>query len=314
MKIVFLGSPEEVIPPLEALISHPDHQVIAVVSQPPRRAGRGKKLVDPAVASFAKDQGILTLQPEKANAAEFLKEFASLAPDVAVTAAYGQILTDDFLKIPKRATINIHPSLLPKYRGATPVQASLLEGDEKTGVSVLFTVKALDAGNIISQKEYQIAADETADILLKRLFKESAELLLTSLEKLADRGFTGMPQNETKVSHCKKIAKEDGRIDWHLDAQAILNRFRALYPWPGSFSFIKGRRIGLTDIKSSDEDSSSKEPGMLTYDKPNKQIKVATGKGTVLVHKLKPEGSKEQDAAAFWNGLKEKDEVFFDHE
>ncbi|NBQ54588.1 MAG: methionyl-tRNA formyltransferase [Proteobacteria bacterium] len=229
LRIVFMGSPQEVVAPLQQLLTADgDFNVIAVVSQPARPVGRSGKLQDPPLAEFAKANGILTLQPESARDPEFLEQLSGLNVDVIVTAAYGQILSKKFLAIPKRATINIHPSLLPKYRGATPVPAALLQGERSTGVSVLFTVKALDAGAIICAEESAIAPGETSGTLTQRLFDFSGPILIQALEKLRDPDFVGQPQDDRAATYCGKIEKSDGAMDWSLPAGVNLNRYRAL--------------------------------------------------------------------------------------
>lgn len=312
MRIVFLGSPEEVISPLNSLLELDGIQVVGVVSQPAKPQGRGRTIEDPPVAKFAKARGILTLQPQKASDPEFLASFRELAPDVAVTAAYGQILTEEFLSIPKRATINIHPSLLPLYRGATPVQSSLAAGDTTTGVTILFTVKKLDAGNIIVQKAYPIGSDERAGELMTRMFTESGSLLKETFEKLRDPEFSGTPQDPNKVTHCRKIDKSDGNITWERSAEGIYNKFRAFEPWPGSFTFLAGKRVAVTDMRPTKDLMTSQDPGEFVFDKKQHCLTVGTGTDPLQILKLKPAGSGEINAAAFWNGLKDRSHPRFE--
>ena len=190
MRILFLGSPSEVVPVLDFLRNDPvicaSHHIVGVVSQPMRPTGRGGKMSDPPVALYAQENGIPLLQPESVKDPQFLEEMRNFRPDIALTAAFGQILTNDFLAIPTRATINIHPSLLPRHRGAVPVPAAILAGDSVTGVTVLFTVRKLDAGNIILQESTAIHPDETSDVLLKRLFLLGAAMIGPALELLSD--------------------------------------------------------------------------------------------------------------------------------
>ena len=308
-RIIYLGSPAEVISPLKALLKDDGVKVVAVVTQPSRPVGRGGKLTDPPVATFAKEMGIKTLQPESAKDPEFLAALRELEPDIAITAAYGQILTRRFLEIPKRATINIHPSLLPRWRGATPVPASLLAGETETGVTILFTVRKLDAGDIILQKPSAIGANETAGELTQRLFDLGAEILPEAIRKLDDSWFGGTPQDSNLVTWCGKIDKSDGLVDWTRTANEIVNRYRAHEPWPGSFTFLAGKRIVLNDIRKfgGQTDRSKKTPsGSIDFDKASGRILVATGDEPVSVGKLKPAGGKEIDAAAFWNGIKSR--------
>jgi methionyl-tRNA formyltransferase len=287
------------------------HSVVAVVSQPARKAGRGQSTIDPPLAGFAKQMGIATLQPESPRDPSFLSQLKDLEPDLAITASYGQILSDTFLAIPKRGTINIHPSLLPKYRGAIPVQAALMAGDTTTGVSILFTVKALDAGAIILQKPFVIDPNETAELLLTRLFQKSSPLLIKSLSLLEDPSFAGTPQDESLVTHCSKLEKSQGQIQWNHPAVQIFNLYRAFYPWPGVYSFFQGKRYQFTNMSLSSDKESDLNPGSFRFDKPSKTLKIQTGQGTLEVLRIKPEGSKEIDALAFWNGLKHREGLFF---
>jgi len=313
MKIIFMGSPEAVIAPLKYLIENAKdhgHEVIGVISQPAKPVGRKKQLTDPPVAAFAKEAGILCLQPAKASSEDFLVDFKALDPDIVITAAYGQILSDKFLAIPNRATINIHPSDLPKYRGATPVPACLLDGLKETAISVLFTVKKLDAGNIILQQNKKIQKYETAGELTHRLFLESSALQFDALKMLENLDFVGTPQDESLMTFCKKIDKADGQVDWNKSSQTILNRFLAYEPWPGTYTFLNGKRINLSQIEAND-DTHSLKAGEVLFDKPDKSLIVGTGSGNLKILKLKPAGGKVVDAPSFWNGIKDKNNVTF---
>jgi methionyl-tRNA formyltransferase len=328
-RIIFMGSPEEVVAPLRQLYelaaavgdsrnsvpiacSARGIELVAVVSQPARPAGRGGRIEDPPVATFAKASQIKCLQPERARSEEFLAEFAALEPDIVITAAYGQILSDAFLAIPKIATINIHPSRLPAYRGATPIPAALLDGMTSTAISILFTVKKLDAGNIILQKDFPIESTETSGQLTSRLFAASGDMLIEALKILiADHQFKGTPQDESQVTLCKKIDKEMGAIDWALDAAVIENRFRAFEPWPGSWTMFAERRVAITEMRRVSHSTSRGTPGRFSFDKPSRSLVVQCGEGSVAISRLKPAGGKDMDAASFWNGLKEKTDVTF---
>lgn len=312
MKIVYMGSPEEVLGPLRALAIAETFELIAVVSQPPKEQGRGKTLQDTPVARFAKDHQIPLFIPAKASDPDFLRELKDLAPDVIITAAYGQMLSEEFLNIPHRATINIHPSLLPKYRGATPVPAALLAGDSLTGVSVLFTVKRMDAGAIIVQKEFSILPHETSPQLTLRLFQESTPLLFEALERLRDPGFTGTDQEESKVILCKKISKLDGVIHWQLDAQTLVQQFRAYFGWPGLSASMDSQRVLITGMSLSSQ-SYALSPGEFRFEKTSGHMVVGTGAGCVEISKVKPAGKNEMNGAAFYNGCQSKGVKKFDH-
>lgn len=313
MRLLFMGSPAEVISPLQSLLEpgRPD-TLIGVVSQPARPAGRKQTLTDPPVAEFAKAHGIPCFQPEKASSPEFLETLRELAPDVIITAAYGQILSTAFLQIPKRATINIHPSALPAYRGATPVPAALLDGCTETAVSVLFTVKALDAGAIIVQQPFAIGRHETNAELTMRLFDASAPLLAVALDRLRDPSFTGDPQDENAVTFCKKIAKTDGEINWAKPATQLSHEHRAYQPWPGTYASLGGQRIVIEEMHIADDQNGGLAAGEFVLDKKLKALRVGTVDGQLLVFRLKPASSKSLDALSFWNGAKIKDKGSFD--
>ena len=318
MRIVFLGSPQEVIPPLQSLMTMAEAggiELLGVISQQARPTGRSGKLVDPPLAAYAKENHLAVLQPEKVGSPNALDQLRAWQPDVCITAAFGQILSDAFLAVPRRATINIHPSLLPAYRGATPVPAALLDGLTTTGVTVLFTVKKLDAGNIIVQQSVDIGAEETGGALTRRLFTVGAGLLPGALSLLEDPGFSGTPQDEPRVTLCRKIDKEDGRIDWHAGSSRIFNRFRAFDPWPGSFTFGSRGRIVITGMALCFETPRERLlPGRFFLDRPRGSLLVGTGDGTLQVTRLKPAGGKELDARAFWNGLNIKEQGEFHDE
>ncbi len=314
MRIAFMGSPAEVISPLKQLLHAPrdlGFEVVLVVSQPARPVGRSGQLQDPPLAAFAKSVGIPVLQPESARDPDFLDEFRSKRIDVVVTAAYGQILSQKFLAIPKRATINIHPSMLPQYRGATPVPAALLSGDLRTGVSILFTVKALDAGALIAVAESEIFPDETAGALTSRMFDLGGSELIKALQKLRDPDFNGIPQDDAHATFCKKIEKADGQVDWNREAAVNYNRFRAFHPWPGSFSFFAGKRVTFLDMSFPGElpvpDSLPPEiSGAFIFSKRFSGLLVRSGSSLLVIRRLQLEGGKPVDAASFWNGIKDR--------
>lgn len=306
MKLLFMGSPAEVVAPLQYLYEqcqNSGHELLGLVSQPARPAGRKQVLTDPPLAAFAKKLGLMVWQPEKASRPEFLETLRSLEVDIIITAAYGQILSEAFLAIPKRATINIHPSMLPAYRGATPVPAALLDGREETGLTILFTVKALDAGPLIVQHRFPISPDECSGQLTQRLFEASGPLLLEAISLLQDPDFRGIEQDASQVSFCQKIDKHAGQVDWNQEQTYIYNRFRAYHPWPGSFTHLGEQRILLEAMQRPMEDSHL-EPGAFTLDRKLKAIRVGTRSGDLLLMQVKPAGSKSIDALSFWNGTR----------
>lgn len=308
LNIVFFGSPAEVLSPLQHLVEGERNglwKLSAIVSQPARPAGRGKKLLDPPIAQFAKNNDIPLFQFKNVNEVDSLSTLKNLDADIFITAAYGQILSDEFLTIPKRATINIHPSILPKYRGATPVNAALLNGDKKTGVTILFTVKKLDAGNIICQEEFIVPEKTNAGEMTHTLFSLSCSLINQAIELLKDPDFEGILQDESQVSHCRKIAKNDGKINWNAGCHDIIRQFQAYTPWPGLFTFLGDKRVVITDLDPArDSHLNLDVSGQFEYHKPSKAIIVKCSDGYLALRRLKPAGSKEQDAASFANGIR----------
>jgi methionyl-tRNA formyltransferase len=308
MKVVFLGSPQYAIAPLEFLLRADFCELVGVISQPAQRTGRGRRMQDPPVAVYAKENNLLVLQPHRASAGDFLDALRDLNPDICITCAYGQILSDNFLGIPKRATINIHPSLLPKYRGATPVQTSLKNGDKQTGVSLLFTVKELDSGNIILQQQENINPLDTAEELLPRLFQLSCKLLRPGFELLSDKKFCGSKQELSEVTYCSKITKDQGRITWSSKADEIINSYRAYKIWPGSYTFFHKKRLQLAEFIPIDKKSLdvSLDYGEFLYLKSLDCLCVAAEGGCIGVNKIKPEAKKWISAKDFWNSLDKK--------
>tara|TARA_B100001094_G_scaffold332662_1_gene405732 strand:- start:1253 stop:2227 length:975 start_codon:yes stop_codon:yes gene_type:complete len=309
MRIAFMGSPKDVIRPLETIIEICKERSWTdplIISQPAKPAGRKKILKDPPVAEWAKSQNLYVTQPVKASSDQFLDELREFSPDLIITAAYGQILSEKFLAIPIRATINIHPSALPKFRGAIPVPATILAGHAKTTVSILFTVKRLDAGAIITTKDFEIKPEERADQLTERLFAESAKMLPDVLKKLEDTGFIGEEQNESQATHCKKIVKADGLINWELPAEQIYNQFRAYYPWPGCWTFNQKGKVAIEAIEHISEYQTGMKPGHYSFSKSLRGIVVGTKTNPLLVKQVKPAGSKVIAASDWWNGRKSK--------
>lgn len=233
-----MGTAEIACPSLAALLAQPGVSVVAVVAQPDRPKGRDLKIQPCAVKQFATARGLPVLQPERARRPEFLAELAALRPDLAVVMAYGQILPPAILDLPPLGCVNLHTSLLPKYRGAAPIQWAIANGDTETGVTLMQMDAGMDTGGILAQRTTPIRAGDNAQTLHDRLAQLSAELLAEMLPALVARTVTPQPQPVDGVSYAPKITKEDGRIDWRLPARTIWNRLRAFTPWPGAFTSL----------------------------------------------------------------------------
>ncbi|HID07250.1 MAG TPA: methionyl-tRNA formyltransferase, partial [Armatimonadetes bacterium] len=242
LRIVFMGTPDFSVPSLEA-IHRAGYDIAMVVTAPDRFAGRGRKLRPPPIKSKAQALGIPIMQPEDVNAPDALTALRRCAPDVVVVVSYGQILKSDCLAIPVHGCINLHPSLLPKYRGAAPIQYALLNGERVTGVTTIFMNERMDAGDIILQREVPIHEDDTAKTLAQRLAIEGAQLLVETLALIADGRAPRIPQDESQATYAPRISKDMARIDWRQSVVRIMNQVRAFNPQPGAYTTWHGRIV-----------------------------------------------------------------------
>lgn len=298
MKIVFAGTPHFAVPSLEALIAS-GQQVAAVYTQPDRPAGRGRKLQFSPVKRVALDHRIPVYQPHTLrNNEEELERLASLAPDLLVVAAYGLILPADLLQIPLLGAFNVHASLLPRWRGAAPIQRAILAGDRETGVTIMQVVEKLDAGPMLLKKSTAIGPRETAGELLERVAELGAQALLETLSLLASDSITPEPQDESQVSYAEKVRKEEARLDWTLPAVQLERQVRAFNPWPVAFTQWQGRVLRIWRAELAAE-SSSAEPGTVVNAK--RQLEVATGSGLLRLLELQLPGAKRLSAQDFLN-------------
>jgi len=245
-RIVFMGSPDFALPVLRRLLQS-EHKVVAVYTQPDRPAGRGRALQAPPAKTLALAHGVPVFQPARVSAPDSVQELAKLAPDLIVIAAYGQILKQPVLDVPRRGVLNVHPSLLPRHRGAAPVAAAILAGDKEAGVTIMQTELALDAGPILAQRRVAISPHDTTGILTERLAEEGADLLMEVLPAWLDGRLVPTPQDASKATYAPILRKEDGRVDWGLPAEDIWRRVRAFTPWPGAFTHLDGQPLRLLD-------------------------------------------------------------------
>ena len=304
MRVLFMGSPQEVIAvveKLQLLQQHGDIELVAVVSQL-HQSQRGLSEVESPVSLFAKAKRLTCYQPRQASAPAFMEHLRELRLDVILTAAYGQILTSEFLAIPTRAVINIHPSLLPRWRGAAPVVAAVREGVTSSGVTICFTVRSVDAGNIIVQQALPLPPHTHHRALTDLLFRAGAELLPTAFKLLRNPAFKGTPQDSQQVSRCIKVNKEDGLIDWQDKASTIYCQYLACYGWPETFTFFQGQRVILKEMLAPRPTVAS-EVGAFTCNRQDKLLHVGTGEGMVVVPRLQIAGRRTMDALSFWNGI-----------
>lgn len=300
MRVVYLGTSEFAEEPLKALLNS-DHQILAVVTQPDRPKGRGRKLLPPPVKILAQESGLKIEQPSDPNSDAFVSKLEKLEPDVIVVAAYAHKLGSKLLQLPARGCINIHPSLLPLFRGAAPINWAIIKGEKKTGISIMRMNERFDAGEILKQKPADIGDDETAGELSERLSRLGAELLLETLEAIESGGIEGKKQEEDKVTRAPRIKKSDCEVVWSRTAVEIRNLIRGLYPRPGAYSYYRSKIVKLARARALPQDAKG-EPGEIVA--TDGGIVVAAGRGMVSLLSLQPEGRREMSWIEFKNGFR----------
>ena len=311
LRIVFMGTPDIACPTLQALASTPDFQVGVVVAQPDKPKGRDLKLQPPPVKELALRLGLPVLQPERARHEAFLAQLRELRPDLIAVLAYGQILPQSILDLPAHGCLNVHTSLLPRWRGAAPIQWAILEGDAESGVTIMRMDAGLDTGGIVSTRTTPIAPDDNAQTLHDRLASLGAELLTRTIPRYVSGELPPRPQPTEGVTYARKLTKEDGRLDWSQPARVLHNRLRAFTPWPGTFTFLPAQpkpqllkvwRAELTAARAGDLQSPSAIcPGqILAADKTG--ITVACREGSLRLLEVQKEGSRRMTAAEFLGG------------
>ncbi|HEY3930946.1 MAG TPA: methionyl-tRNA formyltransferase [Verrucomicrobiae bacterium] len=302
MKIVFMGTAELSCASLEKLARDKNFQIAAVVTQPDKPKGRELKLQFSPVKNLAEKLKLLVLQPAKARDEKFISELRELKPDLIVVAAYGQILPQTILDLPKFGCVNVHTSLLPKYRGASPIQSAILNGETETGVTIMKMDAGLDTGEIISQTRTPILPEDNSQTLHDRLAQLGAELLVEIIPDYVAGKILPKRQPTEGASCAAKIKKEDGKIDWNEPAEKILNRLRAFTPWPGAFTFLKTEeKSQLLKIWKADVSGNSGQTGtVLSADKNG--IVVACGKNALRILELQREGGRRLSAQEFLAG------------
>jgi len=299
MRLVFIATGDIALPSLRHLLEH-GPVPMALVTQPDKPAGRHQELTPPAVKTLALAAGIPVYQPVKTGDAA--ADLAALDPEVLVVMAYGQILRDDILRLPGKAIINLHASLLPKYRGASCIQAAIDAGDSETGITSMHVVRALDAGDIILAKTVSISPDETGGSLHDRLANLAVEVLEETLEKLADETAPRLPQDEALASHVPKLGRDDGRLDWNLPASALERRVRAYDPWPGTFAVAieSGKQKRMKVFPPVRAVKVKAAPGLIVADEST--LIVGCGDGGLELSSVQPEGGRRMSAAEYLRG------------
>ena len=311
-KVIFMGTPEFSTGVLKRLIEDETVEVIAVVTQPDRAVGRKKIITPTPVKVVALEHDIPVYQPEKLSGSQELEELMQLDADLIVTAAYGQFLPTKFLNFPRFGAVNVHASLLPKYRGGAPIHYAIMNGDKKTGVTIMRMVAKMDAGAIISQRAIPITGEDDVASMFEKLSIVGADLLIETLPALFAGTITEVEQDEALVSFSPNISREQEQIDWNKTAAEVDCFVRGLRPWPTSFTVLNGNRVKMWGVALTDK-QTTKAPGSLFVE--GGRLYVACGSGTVLeITRLQPAGKAQMDAKAFMNGFSEwlKDDAIFE--
>lgn len=299
-RILFMGSDELACPALERLCAESSCEVVAVVAQPDRPKGRGRQLAPCPAKARAAALGVPVLTPERIGTPDAMQAVATYEPDLIVVAAYGQYIRPQMLNLPSLGAINIHPSLLPKYRGASPIQSVLANGDTETGVTILHVSEEMDAGDIILQRPLAIDPNDTALKLAPRLAAMGAELLWEAIVALRAGTAPRVPQDPAQVTLTHKLHKEDGRIDWQWPAATIRNRIRGFLPWPGCFTTLHGEPLKLWEAEVI-AGSATATPGTLVRFTARGPV-IATGQECLCLVTVQPAGKKAMSAAAWLRG------------
>jgi methionyl-tRNA formyltransferase len=299
LRLVFMGTPEFAVPVLTALLDA-GHHVAAAYCQPDKPAGRGQLLEPPPVKVHAAQRRLPVLQPPTLRSPEAQAELAALKHDAIVVAAYGKLLPPEVLAVPPLGCLNIHPSLLPKYRGPSPVATAILNGDEVTGVTVMKLDEGMDSGPILVQRETPIGPTETADALTTRLFQVGAALLVEALPTVALGKAVFQPQDKSQATLTRKLSKEDGLVDWSKPAIHIARQVRAYHPWPGTFTTWDRRMLKLFEAVAQGTDSKAQPGQVLRLDEAG--VAVAAGEGILCVGRLQEEGRRAVSAKEFLAG------------
>lgn len=297
LRIIFFGTPEFAVPPLRDLLASGD-RVVGVVCQPDRPAGRGQKLSAPPVKEAALAAGVPVLQPEKVRTEEFLSQLRAWTPDIIIVVAYGRILPKPILELPRLGCINVHASLLPKYRGAAPIQWAIYRGETHTGVTIMRINERMDAGDMLLQRETGIGESETYGELQTRLSELGAAALLEALPRIADGSIEATVQVEEEATHAPMVKKEDGRIDWQKPAVEIARMVRAFNPWPSAYTFVAGKRLQIHRAHVAESSAVGSAAAAIAgqVHSVGEGIAIGTGNGLLIADELQIEGKRRLPA------------------
>jgi methionyl-tRNA formyltransferase len=297
MRIVFIGTGEIGVPTLQSLLCSSEHELIGVVTQPDKAAGRSQKLTAPPIKVAVARTAIPILQPERIKSSAVVEQIREWKPHVIIVMAYGQILPRAVLEIPRVACLNLHASLLPRHRGATPIQAAIVAGDRETGITVIYMDEGLDTGDILLQSRIEILPNETGGSLHDRLAGLAPRAMTESLKLLETATAPRIPQDSTKATYAPRLKREDGKIDWSDPAESIERKIRAFNPWPGAFMNLAGRNL---KIFSASIVHLNGKPGEIL--RSERGLNVATGKAALSLGEVQLEGKKRMSGSEFLRG------------
>jgi methionyl-tRNA formyltransferase len=304
MRIIFFGTPKFAIPSLKALLES-EEEITAVVTQTDKKVGRGRIFQPSPVKELAISSGIKILQLANINDHLFINELTAIKPDLIVVVAYGKILPQPILRLPPFGCINVHASLLPKYRGAAPIQWAIINGEKMTGLTTMLMDEGLDTGSILLQEKIEINDEDNTETLSKRLSETGALLLMKTIRGLKDGSVKPVPQ-EGPPSYSPSLKKEDGKIDWSKSAKEIFNLVRGLYPWPCAYCYLNKERIKIISVKILEGTGTPRR-----IEKAGKgKLVIGTGKGLISITEVQPEGKRTMSAISFLQGRRLEEGVF----
>ena len=299
MRVIFMGTPDFAVPSLEALLTK--HEVVLVVTQPDKPKGRGKKMVPTPVKACALEHGIPVLQPEKVKEPEFVEQLRSYEPDLIAVTAFGQILSEPILEMPKYGCINVHGSLLPKYRGAAPMQWSIIDGEKVTGITTMYMAKGLDSGDMLLKAEVEITDEDTFATIHDKMAVTGANLLLDTLDQLEAGTLERIPQDHDAATYAPMITKETGHIDWSKNRQDIINLIRGLNPVPAAYTIYEEEVVKIFGAALSDVQADSAANGEIVA-VVKKGFVVKCGDGCLLITEVQARGGKRMMTDAYLRG------------
>jgi methionyl-tRNA formyltransferase len=300
MRIVFIGAGEIGVPTLQALLRSSEHELEGVVTQPDKPVGRAQRIEPTPIKSALAGSKVPILQPARIKDRQAIEEIRALQPDAIVVMAYGQILPREALEIPRIACLNLHASLLPRWRGAAPIQAAIAAGDPETGITVMYMAEGLDTGDILLQRSINILPTDTGGSLHDRLAQIAREASLETLQMLAKGSAPRIPQDNARATYAPKLTRDNGKIDWSQPAEIIERKIRAFNPWPGAFTEIAAPGVRKLKIFSAAIVDLSGKPG--EFLRSEKELIVAAGKNALSLNEVQPEGRRRMDSAAFLRG------------